>query len=345
MVVTGEDTMGKQSERQQLVGIDVSGKSLQVALQGVDGVIRDLEFANDAEGHKLLLGELTKDGETARVCLEATGNFSLDLSLTLSRQVRIELMVVNPKAARKFAEAQMRRAKTDKVDARSLLDFLKCMPFAPWSAPRRVLLELRAIARRASALTTDKTAEENRLAASRATGETPAVVLEDIQASIDALGVRIDALLDAALAVVAADVELTQALRVLTSVKGIANRSGVVLVAELMMLPKDMTPREVVAHCGLDPRPKQSGMRDGQRSISKIGNSVVRSALFMPALTAARWEPSVKAFYEGLVTRKKRKMVAVVAVMRRLLQALWRMLLANEPFDGSRFAPKHGAAA
>jgi len=337
--------MGKHSDTQCLVGIDVSGKTLQVAFQARDGLIRDFEVPNDAEGHKVLVAEMTKEGGSARVCVEATGNFSLDLSLTLSRHARIELMVLNPKAARKFAEAQMRRAKTDTVDARSLLDFLKCMPFAPWAPPRRVLLELRAIARRASALTTDKTAEENRLAAARATGETPTVVLEDIQASIDALATRIDALLDAALAVVATDVELTQALRVLTSVKGIANRSGVVLVAELMMLPKDMTPREVVAHCGLDPRPRQSGMRDGPRSISKIGNSVVRSALFMPALTAVRWEPTVKAFYESLVARKKRKMVAVVAVMRRLLQALWRMLLANEAFDGSRFASKHAKAA
>lgn len=337
--------MGKKDIKELLVGIDVSGKTLQVAVQTPEGEVRDLEFTNDAKGHKSLVEVSTKSGRSARVCLEATGNYSLDVSMALAKHPRIEVMVLNPKAARRFAEAQMRRAKTDKVDARSLLDFLQCMPFAPWQPPASKLLELRAVARRASALTTDKTAEENRLVAAKATAETPAVVLDDIQASIDALGERIDALLGAALALVAKDEELTQALAVLTSVKGIANKSGVVLVAELMMLPKDMSPREVVAHCGLDPRPKQSGMRDGQRSISKIGNSVVRGALYMPALTAVQWEPSVKAFYESLVARKKLKKVALVAVMRRLLQALWRMLLTNKSFDGQLFERKRAAAA
>lgn len=337
--------MGKHHTKELLVGIDVSGKTLQVAIQTAEGEVRDLEFSNDAQGHKNLVAVITKSGRSARVCLEATGNYSLDVSMLLARHDRVAVMVLNPKAARRFAEAQMRRAKTDRVDARSLLDFLRCMPFTPWKPPASKLLELRAVVRRASALTTDKTAEENRLAAAKATAETPTVVLEDIQASIDAIGARIDALLVAALALVAKDDELTRALAVLTSVKGIAEKSGVVLLAELMLLPKDMNPREVVAHCGLDPRPRQSGLRDGRRSISKVGNSVVRAALFMPALTAVRWEPAVAAFYEGLVARKKLKMVAVVAVMRRLLQALWRMLLTSRPFDGALFASGHAAAA
>jgi transposase len=336
--------VGKKVTR-QTAGIDVSGKSLQVALRTAEGEILDLEFPNDAVGHRNLVERLTKSGRSARVCLEATANFSLDVSLTLAVHQRIELMVVNPKAARRFAEAQMRRAKTDKVDARSLLDFVERMTFTPWVPPAKNILALRAITRRMSAMTTERVAEENRLAAAEATTKTPEVVLADIRASITALSTRIDALLDAALDLVKGDAELGAALEIVTSVRGIAAKSGVVLLAELLVLAKDMSPREVVAHCGLDPRPRQSGMRDGQRSISKIGNHIVRGALFMPALTAVVWEPSVKAYYEGLLARKKLKMVAVVAVMRRLLQALWVMLLRKEHFDGARFGAKNAAAA
>lgn len=345
MALTGEEIMGKKNIKELLVGIDVSGKTLQVAVENPEGEVRDLEFANSPEGHKALVATITKSGRSARVCLEATANYSLDISIVLAKHARTEVMVLNPRVARKFAEAQTRRAKTDKVDARSLLGFLRCMPFTAWEPPSQKLIALQAIARRASALTSDKTAEENRLAAAKAIAETPAVVLEDIQASIDALEERIDALLVAALALVAEDPELTKALAVLTSIKGVGNKSGVVLLAELLMLSKDMSPHEVVAHCGLDPRPKQSGMRDAPRAISKIGNSVVRGALFMPALCAVRFEPSVKAFYEGLVARKKVKMVAIVAVMRKLLQALWRMLLTGQSFDGQLFASRHRAAA
>ena len=130
----------------QTAGIDVSGATLQVALRSVEGGIVDLEFTNDAVGHQLLVERLTRSGRSVRICLEATANYSLDVSLALVAHPRIELMVVNPKAARRFAEAQIRRAKTDKVDARSLLDFAECMPFTPWTPPAQSLLALRSIA-------------------------------------------------------------------------------------------------------------------------------------------------------------------------------------------------------
>lgn len=338
--------MGKaNTARFGRVAIDVSAKSLQVAIESVEGVVTDHTFENTEAGHAALVGLITKKGRSARVVLEATGTYSLDLALRLVAHKRIEVMVLNPKAARKFAEAQMRRAKTDQVDARSLLDFLRCMPFTPWSAPAGKKLQLRALTRRAAALTAERVAEKNRLEAASATAETPEVVLDDLRASIDALQKRIDALLDAALELVQGDPELAQALACVSSVKGIADRSGVTLLGELLLLPDDMSPDEVVAHCGLDPRPKQSGTRDAPRHISKIGNSVVRGALFMPALCAARFEPAVRTFYERLLARKKPKFVAITAVMRRLLRVLWVMLLRKTTFDGARFSPPPAVSA
>ena len=328
-----------------LVAIDVSAKSLQVAIETPGEAARDGEFENTAEGHRALLRHVTKGGGLVRVCLEATGSYSLDVALHLSSHARVEVMVLNPKAARRFAEAQMRRAKTDLVDARSLLEFLRRMPFTPWAQPGPKRLELRGITRRIAALGHDRVAEKNRLEAALATKETPKAVTDDLRDSIASLERRIEALIDLALALVHADPELSRALECLSSVKGIADRSGITLLGELLLLPEDMSPDEVVAHCGLDPRPKQSGVRDGPRSISKIGNSVVRGALFMPALCAARFEPSVRAFYEQLLARKKVKFVAIVAVMRRLLRALWVMLLRKTTFDGALFAPKSAAAA
>jgi transposase len=329
--------MGKASYTR--VAIDVSAKSLQVAVESIDGGVADHTFENTDPGHRALIDSVTKKGRSARVVLEATGTYSLDLALRLAAHKRIEVMVLNPKAARKFAEAQMRRAKTDQVDARSLLDFLRCMPFTAWTPPAEKKLQLRALTRRIAALTAERVAEKNRLEAASATTETPKVVLVDIQDSIDALEKRRDALIDAALELVRGDAELKQALASVSSIKGIKDRSGVALLGELLLLPQDMSPDEVVAHCGLDPRPKQSGTRDAPRRISKIGNSVVRGALFMPALCAARFEPSVRGFYERLLARNKPKFVAITAVMRRILRVLWVLLLRKSTFDGARFAP------
>ena len=282
-----ENQMAKRSTKVQFVGIDVSAKTLQVAVGGPSGV-RDLEIANDAVGHQKLCKLLTKKRFAARVCLEATGTYSLDAAIALSAAEGVEVMIVNPKSARHFAEAQLRRAKTDRVDARALMDYAQRMPFVVWARPSRERLHLRQIARRISSLIEEATAERNRRAAALATGETPKLVLCDIDEGIAQLERRVDKLEAAALELIAGAPDLTRLLRVVTSIKGIAERSAIRLLGELLMLPADMSPREVVAHAGLDPRPRQSGARDAKRQISRVGNGRLRRPC-----SSRPWSPRV----------------------------------------------------
>ncbi len=74
-------------------------------------------------------------GRKVRVCLESTGTYGLDLALALHRAVGIEVMVLNPRAARNFAKALMRRSKTDPIDARVLREYVRRMEFVPWHPP------------------------------------------------------------------------------------------------------------------------------------------------------------------------------------------------------------------
>ena len=346
--------MAKRSVKSQYVGIDVSARTLQVAIGGPDGV-RDLEFSNDAEGHKKLCKVLTKKGVSVRVCLEATGNYSLDVAIALTATEGVEVMIVNPRSARHFADAQFRRAayghfgrelpefsweKTDRVDARALLDYAQRMDFIVWQRPSQERMHLRQYARRIASLIEDTTAEKNRLVASKATGETPRLVLSDIERGIQQLASRIAELEAAALELIDSAPDLKRLMGFATSIKGIAERSAIRILGELLLLPTDMSPREIVAHAGLDPRPRQSGAKDAKRQISRLGNTRLRAALFLPALVAARYEPAVREVYERLVARNKLKMVATVAIMRRLLVALWVMILREQPFDPAKFGPK-----
>lgn len=339
-----EYDMARKHDTPITVGIDVSASSLQVAMRGVDGSVRDLEFANDGEGHRKLCQVLTKKGRPVRVCLEATGNYSLDAAIALSSTAGVEVMVVNPKSARHFAEAQLRRAKTDRVDARALLDYVERMVFVPWQRPDQAVIHLRQLGRRISALIEAQTAEKNRLAASQATGETPRAVADDIHEAIQQLEVRISKLETEALALIARTPSLTAGHTSVISIKGVGDRTAIRILGELMPLAHDMSPREIVAHAGLDPRPRQSGSRDGKRQISRVGNARLRAALFMPALAAVRFEPAIRDFYQSLLQRNKLKMVALVAVMRRMLAAIWAMLLNDSTFDPARFAPKGNQA-
>lgn len=149
-----------------------------------------------------------------------------------------------------------------------------------------------------------------------------------------------------ALKLVEAHTHLKEAFEHLTSVRGIAAKSAVLLLPELMILPEEMTVRQWVAHAGLDPRKHQSGDSIEKRErISKVGNVRLRRALYMPALVAIQWEPNVGAFYEKLLARGKKPIVAVVAVMRKLLHSIYGMLQHDEDFDGDKFyqMPAHTA--
>ena len=318
------------------VGIDVSKKELVVAIEHEP---ETMVFSNDTKGHKVLCRVLTKRGLRAKVCLEPTSLYSLDIALRLHDHPRVELMVANPRAVRNFAKATMTRGKTDSLDAILLLEYVKRMEFHPWTPPSPAALELRTMTRRTLALTEQATAEKNRLKAVQSTETTPDAVTEDIQAHITFLVDRIAKLEARAIAFVRAHPDYQRKFDLLLTVRGIAETSAVRLLGELLVLPPDMDMRQWVAHAGLDPRPCSSGTSLNRPTrISKAGNAYLRSILFMPAGVAAIHEPAVKGFYNHLIhDRGKEKLQARVAVMRKLLHAIYGMFASNKPFDGTRF--------
>ena len=141
-----------------------------------------------------------------------------------------------------------------------------------------------------------------------------------------------------ALAVVHSDPELTRRFERLVSVRGIATISALRILAELAVLPADMTPRQWVAHAGLDPRAHDSGTSLHKPArISKKGNSHLRAALYMPAMVAAREEPHVRSFYQKRIAGGLKPIQALVAVERKLLHSIHGMWSSNRDFDGEKF--------
>lgn len=316
-----------------LVGIDVSSKKLDVCLERPGGEPEALEFSNDRKGHKKLIKLLTRRRRQARVVMEASGVYHLDLALALHGSDRIEVMVVNPRVARDFARALTQRSKTDALDAAMLLELVRRMEFRPWVPPAPEELELRTLVRRMASLKKSRTQEKNRL---------PVALCESVRHDID-LGIRhfnrrVKALQEKALDLVWKYPRLRKQLAHLTSMRGIGTVSAIQILGEICVLPKDMTPRQWVAHAGLDPRILQSGLSlNAPARISRMGNRALRAALYMPALVAVRWEPQVKAFYEKLIAKQKAPMQAIVAVMRKLLHAIHGMLRTETDFDGKKF--------
>src|SRR5262249_36627898 len=129
-------------------------------------------------------------------------------------------------------------------------------------------------------------------------------VREAIEEHIEYLDGAIRELQAKALEVVASSPVLEVAFAHLVSVKGIAAASAVAILAELAVLPQDMSAREWVAHAGLDPRRHESGTSvKGPVRISKVGNRHLRRALYMPTIVAVQHEPRINASRHTRTTR------------------------------------------
>ena len=317
-------------------GCEVSADWIDVVRAGFDQAQQARRFDNTPAGHQGLIRWLGK--RQCRVVVEASGSYSLDLALALHQADAIRVMVANPRALKDYRRASMERSKTDRVDAAVICDFAARMPFQPWQAPASEVLERRQIARRIEALVVERTREKNRRKVAWATVTTSPVVLNGLAVNLRHLQHRIALLEKQAMKVIVASKPLKRAFDPLVSVRGIACRSVIGLLAEILVMAEGLSVRQWVAWAGLDVRQYPSGKSvERVRRISHVGNVHLRRALYMPALVAIRCEPSVGAFYQKLISKGKKPLVAIVAVMRKLLHAIYGMLKYDTDFEGEKF--------
>jgi transposase len=319
------------------VGIDVSAKKLDVGTRGKGAVERET-FENASKGHAALVRHLKKGAgkKVIRVVLESTGVYGVDLALALDR-AGFEVMVANPRASANFAKAKMQRSKTDRQDCVMLLEFAEQMTFKRWQAPSAVQLQIRTISRRVHALISTIREEKNRMHAANQVDGTD-VVKKSIRVTIKTLETQVRELRAAALKLIKSESVLARRYELLLTVKGIGQISAIAILSELAVLPADMTDRQWVAHAGLAPREFESGtsIRMPPR-ISKRGNKYLRSALYLPARVACRFEPGVASYATRLRQRGKKPLQIHVAVMRKLLHSIHAMFAGDQEFDGCRF--------
>jgi transposase len=327
----------------QTAGIDVSHKTLMLCVNNAGKLGKAREFANSAQGHQALL-KVLKGAKVQHVCLEATGTYHLELALALDA-AGVTLMVLNPKAAKRFGEALLTRHKSDPVDAGVLARFAESMPFTPWQRPSDAALGLRACTRQIAALKKIRTGALNQLHAARQSPLTPEAVITSIQTQIEHCEAQIAELRAWAQTHIHSHRELEEAYTLMLGAKGIAEASAIELLGELSVLPEDMKAKQWVAMAGLDPRQCTSGSSvHKQPRLSKAGNRHLRQALYMPALSAARHDPHIRAFYLHLIEQRGlKKIQAICAVMRKLLHGIHAMLTQRQPFDAARLCPPRPA--
>jgi len=287
------------------VGVDVAKAYLQVAAGE-----QNVGYANTPAGHRELVGWLRSLGKVA-VVLEATGGYERALVEALQAG-GIVVSVVNPRQVRDFARAQGRLAKTDKIDARVLVDYARALHPRPTVAQSPGQRRLTELVRTRSQLIASRVIQENQLE-----HVAEPMARRCLREMVRAFALRIARLDQAIAELVDGDAVLGPKARRLAQVQGVGVTTAAMLLAELPELGS-LAKTEAAALAGLAPRNRDSGRFRGQRRIGG-GRHAVRTGLWMPTLVAVRHNPVLKAFYQRLRANGKPAKVALTACARKLL--------------------------
>lgn len=318
------------------VGIDVSKDTLELAL---DDKGKTQNLSNDEAGIKSLLATInvaqSEAGGVGVIVLEATGGFEREAAVALC-SAGLPVMVVNPRQARDFAKAMGFLSKTDAIDARVLSHFARTLHQS--ERRERMLMRLpdaqqallQALIVRRNQLIQMRVAEDNRRATSHSTQRKSIdAVRKVLNKQIASIDLDIDAQLKD---------HFAAKLALLKNFKGIGTGAQACLMAALPELG-ELSHEQIAKLVGVAPLNCDSGKLKGKR-VTWGGRADVRCALYMSALTAVRYNPVIKVFYDRLLSKGKSKKVALVACMHKLLTILNAIMKSGKPWNESHFIAK-----
>lgn len=312
------------------LGIDIAKATFQAALLH-NGKLHHHRFDNSTVGFAQLQAWLVKHRcKRLHAAMEATASYGDDLALFLY-QAGHRVSVVNPARIKGFAQSELQRNKTDKLDAALIARFCQQKQPEAWTPPPAEIKQLQGLVRRLEALTEMRQQESNRL---EQVGQQPLVgeSLEKIISALDSEIVRLRQLIKDH---IDQHPHLKRDHDLLLSIPGIGETTAAWLLSEVQVGAYSSA-RQVAAHAGLTPRHHESGTSVGGRTkLSKTGNARLRRALYLPAVVAKRYNPIIRAFCQRLEKRGKRPMEIIGAAMRKLLHLVYGVLKSGKAFDPS----------
>ena len=321
------------------VGVDIAATSF-TAIWTADGRMlpRAVTFSQSPTGIAAFQQQLQATGVTpvqTLLVLEATGSYWVALAVTL-HDAGYAVAVLNPAQLHSYAQSLPRRGKTDALDAQVFLRFAAERKPTPWTPPPAVYHELRQrLVARDGLLSMRQQARNQR----HALEQWPVVVgsvLTQLDGVIADLNQRL-ASLDAEIAEVLADGAWASSAALLSTIPGIGLVTSAWLLVSTLNFSLCATPEQAAAYAGLVPLQRESGTSvRGRAQLGHGGNGRLRTALYLASLSATRYNPPIKVFYERLRMAGKPMKVARCAAARKLLHVAWAVVTKGQPFDATR---------
>lgn len=292
------------------VGIDIGKLTFVVAVHGQS---KTEEFENTAMGIDSFIKKYETVLKESLSVLETTGGYETKLMLTLV-DIGYAVHRANTRKVKHFIYSLGNGAKTDRLDAKALALYgyerrerLEC--FVP---PSKRSLELFELTQRRQDLKRFLVAEKNRLQAPRCS-----IIKSSCEKVIEVISGQIEEVTKQIQDLIAEDVILSNKKKILKAIPGVGEITANDL---LILLPElgNLNRREIASLAGLAPRANDSGLHKGYRVVAH-GRSDIKSILFMSAMAARNSNSSLKEFYNRLVAAGKKKMVALTALMRKII--------------------------
>jgi transposase len=320
----------------QFIGIDVSKKRLHGAWlrDPQSGRAHAKALDNTPEGHAQLLAwaQRCTGAPAGELCfvLEATGVYHEAAALFL-HAAGCRVAVANPLHIKRYAESQGIKTKNDRHDARVLAQYGHERRPRAWEPPPTCVRDLRALLQRLDALEEDRRREANRLEKSGIEGA-PEDVLDSLRTMLATLDEHIAQLRRRIDDHIDAHPDLAQQRAQLETIPGVGPKLSAWFLA-LFRLKDFRCAKQAAAFLGLVPIEHQSGSSVSHRPrLAKNGDGRWRARLFLPALTAARYNPDIRALYGRLVAAGKSKMSAAGAAMRKLVHIAFGVFKHQQPY-------------
>jgi transposase len=310
------------------LGIDLSKGTFHAFLLSDRGEAKRV-FPNTSKGFEQFTAWLkSRRAIGVHICMEATGPYWEPLAFYL-HGLKHRVSVVNPARIKAFAQSELLRTKTDAVDAALIARFCRSQDPEPWIPPPPETRVLQALMRHCEHLKTTRAQQSVYAQSSEA-----AIVTASIAEVI--------ATLDEQIAQVERKIrqhfddhpDLKRRRDLLTSIPGIGEATAGSILSEIPHLDRFQSAKAVAAFAGLSPRERRSGTSiHGRPRLCKTGNARVRKALYMPAMVALRFNPTLRVFADRLLSAGKHKRLVIGAVMRKLLVLAYGILRSGKQFD------------
>ena len=320
------------SKQVLFVGIDVGCKELWGSVPRR----KPKKFEHSKRGIRSLYNWAVKEAgdDQLHLCMEATGVYSVSVALQMVYEYKARISIVNPAQIAAYGRVQMKRSKTDQIDAEVIRAYAESQKPTVWKPAPEPLRQLSALVTQTDAIKDCLNQWQNRHHAQKFIPDLPDEV-KKTQRSIERLLTTQLKKIETAIAnLCAQESTLAQQVTLLCTIPGVANQSAVKLLAYGQGWLTERSAKALTAHAGLAPHHYQSGTSvRGKSRIGKRGNSKLRKTLYMPALVAVHYNPVLMKFYKRLLKNGKPKKLALVAAMRKLLLISRAVLIARKPFN------------